>query len=57
MATTAGVRLFKRNFTAQDSGVATPQEISELLVREAAAIPQILRQGWIIFGEFYYRPP
>jgi hypothetical protein len=34
------------------SRVETPQEIGERLGRETAAIPQILRQRWIIFGEF-----
>ncbi|WP_154073129.1 hypothetical protein [Bradyrhizobium erythrophlei] len=32
--------------------VATPSEISKRRVRKIAAMPQILRQRWIIFGAF-----
>jgi hypothetical protein len=48
------------DFAGDDSGralqvrlrVETPGEVRESLVREPAARPQILRQDWIIFGEF-----
>jgi hypothetical protein len=56
MATTAGVQMFlesdQTKFQSSRFQVATPSEISERRVRKIAAMPQILRQRWIICGAF-----